>query len=430
MASGDYRPNLSHLRDAVLHCPTVDNHAHNLLLPAHLDAHPFESITTEAQGRALQDTFKSLAHLRAVRQLRKLYECPDDASWEDLLEKREDFLLRDPELLYQRCFEGTHLILMDDGLGSPEKCHPYDWHDQYTKAPTKRIVRIETVAERLMKQILIDGSEEDLRDNGYMADIWVAFTEDFEREILRSIRDPDVAGFKSVICYRTGLDIEPNYLEAAKHVAGSFERYVERCIKKRKYRIERKTLNDYLVLRTLEVLWEHLPSEDGFSKPVQFHTGYGDNDINLLQSNPAYLQPLIENYPKIPFVLLHSAYPYTREAGYLASVYKHVYLDVGEVFPRVSRDGQLSILRQALELVPGGKILYSTDGVWFPESYWLANQQFREVLLELLTKYVNKGDLTPYQAIGFTKDIMFNNSNTLYSLNEVLDFQETGQPEY
>jgi len=375
-------PTLSHLRSAVNGCPIIDNHAHNLLLPSHLDIHPFESITTEAQGRALRDTFKSLAHLRAVRQLRKLYECPENAVWEELLEQRAEWLRTNPDRLYKRCLEGIHAILIDDGLGKPEQFHPYDWHDQFTKAPSKRIVRIETLAERLMESILEDAVEEDLDSTRYLADIFVTFTEEFEREIERASRDDNVAGFKTVICYRTGLDIEPDYSQAARKVGDPFERYVEKCVRKRKFRIERKALNDYLVLRTMEILSENLP-RDGFSKPVQFHTGYGDNDINLLQSNPAYLQPLIESYPRVPFVLLHSAYPYTREAGYLASVYKHVYLDVGEVFPRVSRDGQLSILRQSLELVPGSKILYSTDGVWFPETYWLANQQFREALLEV-----------------------------------------------
>jgi predicted TIM-barrel fold metal-dependent hydrolase len=113
------------------------------------------------------------------------------------------------------------------------------------------------------------------------------------------------------------------------------------------------------------------------------HTGLGDNDIDLSLSNPAFLQPLIENYPNVPFVILNSAYPYTREAGYLATVYKHVFLDIGEVFPMISRDGQREILRQALELVPGSKLLYSSDGHWFPETFWLANKQFREVWLEV-----------------------------------------------
>lgn len=376
-------PTIEQLRHVALNFPIIDNHAHNLILPTHADSVPFESITSEAQGRALRDTFKSLAHLRAAKQLRELYELDDEANWEDILEQREEWLRSDPERFTQRCFEGVSALLIDDGLAGPGKVHPYDWHDRFTDAPSKRIVRIETVAERLMEAIVKGADEEDLGKLSFYTDTWVSFMDDFEQKIEEAIKDPEVVGFKTVICYRTGLDIEEDYERAAKAVGHPFERYVKSCVRKRSFRIERKPLNDYLVLRTLEILSDSLPHSDSFSKPLQFHTGLGDNDIDLSLSNPAFLQPLIENYPNVPFVILHSAYPYTREAGYLATVYKHVYLDLGEVFPMVSRDGQLAILRQALELVPGSKLLYSSDGHWFPETFWLANKQFREVWLEV-----------------------------------------------
>lgn len=86
------------------------------------------------------------------------------------------------------------------------------------------------------------------------------------------------------------------------------------------------------------------------------------------------------NYPSVPIVLLHASYPYTREAGYLASVYSNVYADIGEVFPQVSQGGQEAILRQVLELCPWSKILWSTDGHWLPETYLLAMVQGREAL--------------------------------------------------
>jgi hypothetical protein len=272
---------------------------------------------------------------------------------------------------------------MDDGFGGSEKVHTYDWHDKFTTAPTKRIVRIEAVAEYLMEDILRKASEVDLEEERYLSDIWVLFTREFERALIEAIQDHDVAGFKTVVCYRSGLDVEPDFNDnLERQVSKPFEHYVQRAIRKRKFRIERKAFNDFLVLKTLEVLTDNTSGTE-LSKPLQFHTGLGDNDINLLQSNPAYLQPLIENYPAVPFVLLHSSYPYTREAGYLATVFSHVYLDVGEIFPMLSRDGQVSALRQSLELVPGGKLLYSTDGHWLPETYWLANKQFREALFEV-----------------------------------------------
>jgi hypothetical protein len=375
-------PTLEQLRYVVKNFPIIDNHAHNILLPHQIETVPFESITSEATGRALRDTFKSLPHLRASRQLRELYQCSEDADWEEILEQRIEWLRTDPAQLYQKCFAGIHALLMDDGLAGPDKVYDYSWHDHCTQAPTKRILRIETVAEKIIEGLVQDASTADLKHTSYFTDTWLQFTDDFEKVIQDAIADANVAGFKSVICYRTGLDIEPDYEHAAREVGKPFERWVERCIRRRKYRIERKALNDYLVLRALEILSEGLP-QDALSKPIQFHTGLGDNDISLRESDPSYMQPLIESYPHVPFVLLHSAYPYTRQAAYLATTYSHVYLDIGEVFPMVSRDGQKTILRESLELTPGSKLLYSTDGHFFPETYWLANKQFREVWLDV-----------------------------------------------
>lgn len=377
-------PTLDQLRHVANSFPIIDNHAHNLILPTNANTIPFESITTEAQGRALRDTFKSLSHLRAAKQLRHLYQCGEDADWGDVLEQRVEWYRSDPAQIVRRCFEGVHSLLVDDGLSNPDKVYPYNSHDEYLKGPSKRIVRIETVAERLMERIVRDAKDDDLGKTKFLPDTWVEFTDEFEREIQEAIKDPEVVGFKTVICYRTGLDIEPDYEQAARAVGHPFERYVKNCIRKRNYRIEKKALNDYLVLRTLEILSDRLPKGASLSKPLQLHTGLGDNDINLLESNPAYLQQIIEGYPSVPFVLLHSAYPFTQQAGYLATVYRHVYLDIGEVFPMVSRDGQKTILRQALELVPGSKLLYSSDGHYFPETFYLANVQFREAWLEVM----------------------------------------------
>jgi predicted TIM-barrel fold metal-dependent hydrolase len=93
---------------------------------------------------------------------------------------------------------------------------------------------------------------------------------------------------------------------------------------------------------------------------VQFHTGLGDNDLLLTQASPSLLQPLIRAYPSTPVVLLHGAYPFTREAGYLAATYANVYLDIGEVWPFISASGQRDVVRQSLELCPSSKVLWSS----------------------------------------------------------------------
>jgi glutamine synthetase len=44
--------------------------------------------------------------------------------------------------------------------------------------------------------------------------------------------------------------------------------------------------------------------------------------------------------------------------------------------------------------------------------------------MQLLTEFAQKGDITIYQAIGMTKDVLFNNANTLYNLRYQATFNE------
>lgn len=143
-------------------------------------------------------------------------------------------------------------------------------------------------------------------------------------------------------------------------------------------------MNPFLVHRTAELIG----GSSDFKKSLQFHTGLGDNDITLTRSSPSHLQGFIKRYPTVPIVLLHASYPWTKEAGYLASVYYNVYADIGEVFPFVSKEGQENVVREILELCPSEKILWSTDGHWFAETYLLAIIQVREALNVVSVQYL------------------------------------------
>jgi len=45
---------LEELRTTIPTCPLIDNHAHNILLLTEVPKHPFEAITSEANGNALK----------------------------------------------------------------------------------------------------------------------------------------------------------------------------------------------------------------------------------------------------------------------------------------------------------------------------------------------------------------------------------------
>lgn len=422
--NNDKQPSIDDLKNVIRTCPVIDNHAHNLLRPKELKDAEFLCITSEAAGGALNDAPTSLAHIRAARQLRKLYGLSPDADWAAILDKRAELLQTDSDALTTRCLEGTQTILIDDGLGSGDTMQPYSWHDKFTLSPCKRIVRIEAVASDILSSMyeqkkLPVGA--DIADEEACGAAWGAFTGAFDEAIAKAITDPEVVGFKSVICYRTGLDVRLGQdLDVFADGLRSFRRHFLHDCVARKFRVEAKGTNDALVISTCKLIAAGY-REHYFAKPLQFHTGLGDNDISLLDSNPGCLQPLIAEFPTVPIVLLHSSYPYTREAGYLATVYKNCYLDIGEVFPMISRDGQEKVLRQSLELTPWSKLLWSTDGHYFPETYWLANIQGREAMEKVFTEYVQQEDLTVPQAVEAVEAILFENSNKLYQLKLKLD---------
>ncbi|KAL2061283.1 hypothetical protein VTL71DRAFT_7556 [Oculimacula yallundae] len=385
--------------------PIIDNHAHPLLIPSALSKYPLLSITTEAHGDAMRTTASTLSHIRAVNQLSAVLGCPP--TWDDV-QKAIDIENAKPHHAWQkRCLEGIETILVDDGLDGKDEVYDYAWHDKLTRSECKKIVRIEKVAEEIINELFknLELTPEDVLGG---------VLEAFEMVIKDALADPEVVGFKSVICYRTGLAI-PTHMSMTE-VEDTFVDHITQLREDRIThftRIDDLPLNFYLVNKTAQLIAK---SPGPYKKPFQFHTGLGDNDITLTTSSPSHLQPFIRKFPTVPIVLLHASYPWTKEAGYLASVYDNVYADVGEIFPFLSKGGQENAVREILELCPTEKIMWSTDGHWFPETYLLAIIQVREALEVVLSKYVRDSSLTVPQAIRAVQDILFNTSNDLYGL--------------
>ncbi|KAK3685896.1 hypothetical protein B0T22DRAFT_381151 [Podospora appendiculata] len=398
---------------AIRNTPIIDNHAHPLLKLEAQGKHPLMSITTEATGDAIDSAITSLPHLRAVRQLASVLEC--GLTWESVVAAIEEKRIDTPEDWVADCLAGIETILVDDGLDDPEDAQDYSWHDDYTRSKCKRIMRIEKVAADLIKKIgkaVGTATQTDVLDDAF--DEWI---QEFDAHIKAAIDDPEVAAFKSVVCYRTGLDLQKDVDEdAAREAFG--EIMSNFCLMDFK-RLQEKSLNGLVVHRTAMLVRD---SGSRQKKPIQFHTGLGDNDITLSTSSPSHLQEFIRAYPTVPIVLLHAGYPFTQETGYLASVYENVYADIGEVFPAVSHDGQERILRQILELCPWSKILWSTDGHWFSETYLLAIMQMREVFETVLCDYVRKGHIGWRAAVELVRDVLFKTANKLYHLG--LEFAE------
>jgi predicted TIM-barrel fold metal-dependent hydrolase len=114
-------------------------------------------------------------------------------------------------------------------------------------------------------------------------------------------------------------------------------------------------------------------------------------------------------------MLLHN-YPYHREAGYLAQVFPHVYVDAGLATHNVGTRAT-ALLAEALELAPFGMFLYSSDAFGLPELYYLSAALFRTALSSLLTAGL-EGGLYPERALArLTRMVGADNARRVYRLD-------------
>lgn len=312
-ATGVTRLQLAEVSRAIRKCPIIDGHAHPLLKPEALAKYPLLSITTEASEDAIHAAFTSLSHIRGVKQLAHVLECGQ--TWEAVVAAIEQRRLEDYEDWISECLDGVATILVDDGLDTPDDAEDYAWHNSFTRSPCKRIVRIETVAGHIVHKHAMEYKPSD--DVG---ELMTRVFAEFDDAIREAVADPEVVGFKSVICYRTGLNV-PAVADYALAKASLGELVSNYDGAAGLARLQHPGLNDLVLHRAAALISEMSERR----KPIQFHTGLGDNDITLAKSSPAHLQDFIRTYPTVPIVLLHAGYPFTRELGYLATVYSNVY---------------------------------------------------------------------------------------------------------
>lgn len=282
------------------------------------------------------------------------------------------------------------VLLIDYGLAGADRMSIGEMKASLPEVRIEPILRLETMAQDLILQ-------HDTFDQ--VVEAFVSTVED--------ARAAGHVGLKSIIAYRTGLAIRET---SKSDAAETFDMVKERAKRDGRVRLADKPLNDYLLVRALEVAEKQ-------ALPLQFHTGLGDNDLDMLYANPLHMRPLFESsqYKHVPFVLLHASYPYVRELGYLASLYSNVWMDLGLAIPFATVDIP-SVWRQALSLTPISKVLFSTDAYSLPDIYWLAARWGRWGLSQVLDELTAIGAFTQEEALDAAGKILHGNAEKLYEI--------------
>ena len=284
-------------------------------------------------------------------------------------------------------------------LGNPKNVSLEEF-EALTGVPAYGLFRIEPLIGELWDQ------------NDSLAGLMKAF----EDRIRKQAADPKIISLKTVIAYRTGLDIQPLDAQDVSRSMDMLKRSPDSKGLFARIHVPRSTREDVKRVRD-HILWRALELSIELSLPFQIHTGMGDQDLDIKTARPGLLAAILrdEKLRHAKIVLLHGAYPFYEEGAYLANVFPNVYLDLSEFNPMIG-PGVSRVITTILEQAPFTKVVYSSDAFGSPELQWIAGKKGREALASCLGGAIDAGNLSPDAAKTAARLILADNTRLIYGI--------------
>jgi uncharacterized protein len=337
--------------------PVIDDHAHPFpLVHAPLELDRVSLALDDGQDEAARQraaggrVFQELC----LQRLGALLGAPADAEDADVLAAREAAAADDWGGYVRRLFDDASItgMVLDFGVPVAGGGGAGDYAELIGR-PVWWLARIDPLVDRLVSEgegvpVVVDGVER-LMDEAVAS---------------------GAIGFKTIVAYRSGLDVDPEVtLDSAE---ASLARDRDLPVRRRA-----KPLRD-LVVRTV------LERAADLGRPVQFHTGFGDSEIRLADANPLLLDDLLVSPAgrAATVVLIHGSHPFEEELAYLATARPNVYaeLSLSNLFAPL---GTADRLLRLVDLAPRHKLLAGSDGHGPPETHWFACATIRDGFTEV-----------------------------------------------
>jgi len=378
------------LREGIGQVAFVDHHVHAPYKRAHaIPLDDFRRPFTEASIPAVwtENIPTLIGYQWMVRELARLLHC--EATENAVLAARNGMAV----VPYHRLLADAATLgaCYADDLFAARQCYPIDVWSEVIRRPVERVLRVETFVEQ-----------------GYAT--CEALDDALER-LTREITSPArrLVSLKSIAAYRTGLAFDPPSTTQRQQAAKAYQELRSAALSASPGRIADKALVDTIV-------WTALEAAAPQALPMQFHVAFGDDDIIMTKNDPTLMRALFAHAPfrAVPLVLLH-CYPFHRQAGYLASTYPNVYVDLGLTVPIVG-PGAATVLAETLELCPTRQLLASTDGHMEPEFQWFAIFVWRWALARVLNQYVEWDILDGNTALATAHAILHDNALRVYQM--------------
>jgi hypothetical protein len=282
---------------------------------------------------------------------------------------------------------GTTTLLVDTGYGGPEML-PAAELAKAAGRPVHPVARVESIVEELLR-------------GGAGRGPLGRFVDHLEARLHTAI-DGGAVALKSIAAYRAGLALPD-------HGDGERRRAFQTAGPDQAERFDDPVLGPYVVRLAAAVAAAR-------GVPLQVHTGFGDQDLDLPAADPSLLRPLFRD-PRTEHcvvVLLH-CHPFTDRAAYLAGLYPQVYMDLSLTIP-LAEPAAARLLAGALALCPTGKLLAASDGHSHPEMHWWGATVWRRALTQVLATEVQAGQLDHPAATAIARDVLGATATRLYRL--------------
>jgi hypothetical protein len=386
--------------------PVVDVHCHPFLNRGAVNAEQFTNLVSfgggspeyMAQGgvAASKGLIDELQRIKRdtvffrymVHQLAAFFDCTPHL--DEVMDRRNQAINADYSGYVKRLYDACGLTTLVTDFGHPRPPIPLAQFVGEMPVEVVPIYRIEPLIVDLLAS-----------DCG-----WDEFRRRYDQAVADALEQEGYRGVKSIIAYRTGLDISPlsrtpdqgmQALDAIRRGIGG------QAMKK---------LRDHLLCRSLELCME-------YDVPMQIHTGMGDFEVNLVLCRPALLMDLLRfpAFRACRVLLVHSGYPYHAEAGYMANVLPRVYCDISEGIPFAGNAAR-RIIAEVLEMTPLSKVVYGSDGYGAPEVNYIGAKLGKRALSQALQDLVDAGMLSPDEAQDAAALILSGNARQLYRLDQ------------
>jgi hypothetical protein len=145
--------------------------------------------------------------------------------------------------------------------------------------------------------------------------------------------------------------------------------------------------------------------------PVQMHLGTGI----IRGSHPLNVAGLIERHPRTRFLLMHLAYPWSRDLLGMAFVYRNIWLDLTWSFLLSPSHFKLA-LHEAIEILPDESRMMLGGDNWHVEETYGTMQTARRLIAEVLEEKVTGGYFSRETAERLARRILSENAREFFRL--------------